>query len=125
MNGSKHFVRFIRREGPSNVCPRISPLALPLPVPLGNRDVDLFFWSKMELPPKSGAQLLRFHISHRGSVGHSGSPAFELSMRRIAAQFKTMPNLSQILRGKRTPSLSTIVKLARALDVQVADFFRK
>jgi transcriptional regulator with XRE-family HTH domain len=33
-------------------------------------------------------------------------------------------HLSQILRGKRSPSLSTIVKLARALDVQVADFFR-
>jgi Helix-turn-helix len=34
-------------------------------------------------------------------------------------------HLSQVLRGKRSPSLSTIVKLARALDVQVADFFRK
>jgi len=32
-------------------------------------------------------------------------------------------HLSQILRGKRSPSLTTIVKLARALDVQVADFF--
>lgn len=31
--------------------------------------------------------------------------------------------LSQIHRGKRSPSLTTIVKLARALDVQVADFF--
>lgn len=34
-------------------------------------------------------------------------------------------HLSQILRGKRSPSLTTIVKLARALDVQVADFFQK
>ena len=34
-------------------------------------------------------------------------------------------HLSQILRGKRSPSLATIVKLARALDVQVADFFQK
>ena len=34
-------------------------------------------------------------------------------------------HLSQILRGKRSPSLSTIVKLAQALDVQVADFFIK
>lgn len=33
-------------------------------------------------------------------------------------------HLSQILRGKRSPSLATIVKLAKALDVQVADFFR-
>lgn len=32
-------------------------------------------------------------------------------------------HLSQILRGKRSPSLVTIVKLARILDVQVADFF--
>ena len=30
-------------------------------------------------------------------------------------------HLSQILRGKRSPSLATIVKLARALDVQVGD----
>ena len=34
-------------------------------------------------------------------------------------------HLSQILRGKRSPSLTTIVKLARALDVQVADFFTR
>ncbi len=34
-------------------------------------------------------------------------------------------HLSQILRGKRSPSLATIVKLARALDVQVADFFKR
>jgi len=32
-------------------------------------------------------------------------------------------HLSQILRGQRSPSLATIVKLARALDVEVADFF--
>jgi transcriptional regulator with XRE-family HTH domain len=32
-------------------------------------------------------------------------------------------HLSQILRGKRSPSLTTMVKLARALDVQVAEFF--
>ena len=32
-------------------------------------------------------------------------------------------HLSQILRGKRSPSLATIVKLARALEVRVADFF--
>jgi len=32
-------------------------------------------------------------------------------------------HLSQILRGKRSPSLATMVKLAKALDVQVADFF--
>ena len=34
-------------------------------------------------------------------------------------------HLSQILRGKRSPSLATMVKLARALDVGVADFFPK
>lgn len=34
-------------------------------------------------------------------------------------------HLSQILRGKRSPSLTTIVKLARALNVQVADLFLK
>ena len=34
-------------------------------------------------------------------------------------------HLSQILRGKRSPSLATMVKLARALDVEVADFFAK
>jgi len=33
-------------------------------------------------------------------------------------------HLSQILRGKRSPSLATIVKLAEALDVQVVVFFR-
>jgi transcriptional regulator with XRE-family HTH domain len=32
-------------------------------------------------------------------------------------------HLSQILRGKRSPSLATIVKLARALDVRVENFF--
>jgi transcriptional regulator with XRE-family HTH domain len=32
-------------------------------------------------------------------------------------------HLSQILRGKRSPSLATIVKLARALNVEVGDFF--
>ena len=32
-------------------------------------------------------------------------------------------HLSQILRGQRSPSLVTIVKLAKALDVDVADFF--
>jgi transcriptional regulator with XRE-family HTH domain len=32
-------------------------------------------------------------------------------------------HLSQILRGKRSPSLATIVKLAKALQVEVADFF--
>jgi len=34
-------------------------------------------------------------------------------------------HVSQILRGKRSPSLATIVKLAKALNVQVADFFGK
>ena len=32
-------------------------------------------------------------------------------------------HLSQILRGVRSPSLATIVKLAKALDVDVVDFF--
>jgi transcriptional regulator with XRE-family HTH domain len=32
-------------------------------------------------------------------------------------------HLSQILAGKRSPSLATIVKLAKALHVRVADFF--
>jgi transcriptional regulator with XRE-family HTH domain len=34
-------------------------------------------------------------------------------------------HLSQILRGKRSPSLATIVKLARALGVPVSEFFTK
>jgi hypothetical protein len=33
-------------------------------------------------------------------------------------------HLSQILRGKRSPSLTTMIRLAKALDVRVADFFR-
>jgi len=33
-------------------------------------------------------------------------------------------HLSQILNGKRSPSLATIVKLAKALDVKVADLFK-
>lgn len=33
-------------------------------------------------------------------------------------------HLSQILRGKRSPSLSTIVRLANALEVDVGDFFK-
>lgn len=33
-------------------------------------------------------------------------------------------HLSQILRGKRSPSVTTICKLAKVLDVKVADFFR-
>lgn len=32
-------------------------------------------------------------------------------------------HLSQILRGQRSPSLSTVVKLARMLEVDVVDFF--
>ena len=32
-------------------------------------------------------------------------------------------HLSQILNGKRSPSLATMVKLAKALGVKVADFF--
>jgi transcriptional regulator with XRE-family HTH domain len=32
-------------------------------------------------------------------------------------------HLSQIIRGRRSPSLATMVKLARALEVRVADFF--
>ncbi len=32
-------------------------------------------------------------------------------------------HLSQILRGQRSPSLATMVKLAMALEVEVADFF--
>ena len=32
-------------------------------------------------------------------------------------------HLSQILGGKRNPSLSTIIRLARALGIRVADFF--
>jgi transcriptional regulator with XRE-family HTH domain len=32
-------------------------------------------------------------------------------------------HLSQILRGKRSPSLATMVRLAKALEVTVADFF--
>ena len=33
-------------------------------------------------------------------------------------------HLSQILRGKRSPALATIVRLAKVLDVPVVDFFR-
>ena len=33
-------------------------------------------------------------------------------------------HLSQIIRGKRSPSLTTMIKLAKMLDVRVADFFR-
>jgi len=32
-------------------------------------------------------------------------------------------HLSQILNGKRSPSLATMVRLAKALGVRVADFF--
>ena len=32
-------------------------------------------------------------------------------------------HLSQILRGKRSPSLATMAKLAKALGVRIADFF--
>jgi len=32
-------------------------------------------------------------------------------------------HLSQILRGQRSPSVATLVKLAKALEVDVADFF--
>jgi len=33
-------------------------------------------------------------------------------------------HLSQILSGKRSPSLATMIKLAKALGVSVADFFQ-
>jgi len=32
-------------------------------------------------------------------------------------------HLSEILRGKSSPSVSTLIKLAKALDVEVCDFF--
>lgn len=32
-------------------------------------------------------------------------------------------HLSQIIRGRRSPSLSTIAKLAKVLEVDVAEFF--
>ncbi len=32
-------------------------------------------------------------------------------------------HLSEILRGKGSPSVSTLIKLAEALDVEVCDFF--
>jgi transcriptional regulator with XRE-family HTH domain len=32
-------------------------------------------------------------------------------------------HLSEILRGKGSPSLNTLIKLAKALDVEVCDFF--
>jgi transcriptional regulator with XRE-family HTH domain len=32
-------------------------------------------------------------------------------------------HLSQVLRGKRSPSLATMIKLAKALNVKVAEFF--
>src|ERR1700675_4828599 len=32
-------------------------------------------------------------------------------------------HLSEILRGKGSPSVNTLIKLARALDVDVGDFF--
>jgi len=34
-------------------------------------------------------------------------------------------HLSQILNGKRSPSLTTIVRLGKILDIEVVDFFRK
>jgi transcriptional regulator with XRE-family HTH domain len=34
-------------------------------------------------------------------------------------------HLSQILRGKRTPSLATMIRLARTLGVEVGDFFSR
>jgi transcriptional regulator with XRE-family HTH domain len=34
-------------------------------------------------------------------------------------------HLSQILRGQRSPSLSTMARLAKILDVDVADFFAR
>jgi len=33
-------------------------------------------------------------------------------------------HLSQILRGQSSPSVATLVKLARALEVEVIDFFQ-
>ena len=33
-------------------------------------------------------------------------------------------HLSQILRGKRSPSLATMTKLAKVLNVKIAEFFR-
>jgi transcriptional regulator with XRE-family HTH domain len=32
-------------------------------------------------------------------------------------------HLSQILAGKRSPSVATLAKLAKALDVRIVDFF--
>ncbi len=34
-------------------------------------------------------------------------------------------HLSQILRGQRSPSLTTMAKLAKVLEVDVADFFAR
>jgi helix-turn-helix protein len=72
---------------------------------LSRRSVDpeaLFRRRLQELVREKFGSLDRFYLETDFSKGH----------------------LSQILRGKRSPSLSTIVKLANALEVQVGDFFR-
>ena len=46
-------------------------------------------------------------------------------VRERAIQHKQNSFLSRILRGERCRSLATIVKLTRARDVKVADFFKK
>jgi len=46
-------------------------------------------------------------------------------LRELAIQHKQNSFLSRILRGERCRSLATIVKLTRARDVKVADFFKK
>jgi transcriptional regulator with XRE-family HTH domain len=62
---------------------------------------DLFRQRLRDFVMAKFGSLDRFHLETDFSKGH----------------------LSQILRGKRSPSLTTIVKLAKALEVNVADFF--
>ena len=66
-------------------------------------DDEAFFRRRLgELVMQKYGSLDRFYLETNFSKGH----------------------LSQILRGKSSPSLATMVKLARLLDVQVGDFFK-
>jgi len=87
------------------VVPRLQLQTNPLPVsatraPVANEEL-LFRQRLRALVLEKYGSLDRFYLETEFSKGH----------------------LSQILRGKRSPSLTTLIKLARALNVSVGDFF--
>jgi transcriptional regulator with XRE-family HTH domain len=65
-------------------------------------------------------------MDHVGHVIRQAREERELTQTQLAALVGTGPSaISEIEHGKRNPNAATLMKLARALDVEVADLFPK